>query len=63
MSTEEFQQAIAVARAEERERCAKAIEEYGEQCIAKHGGTIGEMATFELCAEHVRQLGGGVCEN
>ncbi len=58
MTTEQVQEALAVARAEERERCAKAIEEYGERCIAEYGGTMSEMLTFTLCAEHVRQLAG-----
>ncbi len=48
---------IAEVRADERERCAKEIEEYGEKCIEQYGGTSGEMVTFTLCATHIRQLG------
>lgn len=54
----ELEAQLAVAKADERARCAKAITEYGEACIEKYGGTGGEMVTFELCAEHIRQLSG-----
>jgi len=50
--------AIEVARAEERERCAKACEKVGEDA-----GLLSEASVAWVCAEAIRQLGGGVCEN
>lgn len=56
-------EALAVARAEERERCAKAIEEERDRLFAEQGMTIGESCIFDICALHIRQLEAGEGQN
>jgi hypothetical protein len=46
-------------RAEERERCAKALEAERERVADEQGGMLGEMAVYDICALHIRQLAGG----
>jgi hypothetical protein len=46
-------------RAEERERCAKALEVERERVADEQGGMLGEMVVYDICALHIRQLAGG----
>jgi len=46
-------------RADERERCAKALETERDRVMDEEGGMLSEFVMYDVCAAHLRGLSGG----